>query len=273
MKKTSTSTDSKPTLDQALANIPVKFRSRIIKEYKKLKERYSKALYDAEFDVSGLSAGRFVETVLRCLQHELTGTFIPFGKHIPNLPAECRTLMGLPKTAGNESLRIIIPRALVFLYTIRGKRGIGHVGGDVEADAIDARTIVRVCDWIVCELIRIYHKLSLEEAQAIVDVLSTRTLPDIWEIGGKKRVLRTDLSTKGKTLLLAYADIHTGVLVEDLYSWVDYSNLGMFKVRVLKPLHDKRLIEYDRESGVVFISPLGIQEVENKILRQPTDWA
>jgi hypothetical protein len=268
MPKTSLSISCKPTLEQALGNVPEKFRTRIIKEYRNIKKRHSEALFDADYDTVGLSTGKFVETVLRFIQYHLTGSYVPFGKHISNFPDECRKVIQLPNSIGNESLRIIIPRSLSFLYTLRGKRGIGHVGGDVEANAIDIATIVKVCDWIMCELIRIFHSLSLEEAQAIVDALSSRNLPDIWEIAGKKRVLRTDLSAKQKTLLLAYTDLESGVLVEDLFSWVEYSNLAMFKKMVLNPLHGAKLIEYDKESEAIFLSPRGVHEVETKIIRQ-----
>jgi hypothetical protein len=257
---------SNPTLEDALAGIPKRFRDRIISEFLAVKKRYSEAQFDSEFDSTGLSTGKFVETVLRFLQHELTGSSIPFGRHVPNIADECRKLIQLPKNAGNESQRIIVPRALVFLYTLRGKRGIGHVGGDVEANGIDAATIVRVCDWIICELIRIYHGLSLEEAQSIVDALSTRNIPDIWEVAGKKRVLRPDLSAKDKALLLAYSDASAGILVEDLFEWVEYSDLSMFKRAVITPLHKARLIEYDKENSAVYLSPLGVKEVESRII-------
>lgn len=268
MTKSNGDTTNKPTIENALGNVPKKFRTRIIKEYKDLKKRYSEALFDDEFDVAGLSTGKLVETILRFLQYHLTGSYIPFGEHIPNFPDECRKLITLPKSSGLESLRVIIPRCLAFLYTLRGKRGIGHVGGDVEANGIDAATIVRDCDWIICELIRLFHNLSLEEAQAIVDALSSRNLPDIWEVAGKKRVLRTDLNARQKTLLLAYTDVQSGLLVEDLFTWVEYSNLAMYKKKVLQPLHDEKLIEYDKESEAVFLSPIGVQEVELNILRK-----
>jgi hypothetical protein len=104
--------------------------------------------------------------VLRHLQSKLLGTFTPFGTHIPNFPDECRKLVNSPTSGGTESERQIVPRALVFLYTMRNKRGIGHVGGDVDANSIDISAMTKVADWIVCELIRIYHGLSLEEAPA-----------------------------------------------------------------------------------------------------------
>ena len=258
-----------PTLEAALANIPPQFRKRILASYLEIKKRFGEAIYDASFDSAGLSSGKFVESVFRFLQHDLTGQHIPFGKHIPNFPGEARKLIVLPQSAGVESLRIIIPRALVFLYTLRGKRGIGHVGGDVEANEIDIATIVRLSDWVICELIRIFHGLSLEEAQGLVDAISSRNLPDIWEVGSKKRILREGLDYKQQVLLFAYTDVQRGVLVEDLFEWTEYSSLSVFKKSVLKSLHTKRLIEYDQELECVFLSPSGVQEVEEKLLERP----
>lgn len=154
----------------------------------------------------------------------------------------------------------------MFLYTIRNKRGIGHIGGDVDANKIDLAAMLTTADWIICELIRIFHGLSLEEAQDLVDGISFKKIPAIWDVAGKKRVLKSGLSNQHQTLLLLYSDVESTVLSEDLCGWVEYANLAMYKKRVLLPLHDKRLIEYDRESEVVYLSPLGAKEVEEKIL-------
>jgi len=164
-----------------------------------------------------------------------------------------------------------MPRALVFIYTLRNKRGIGHVGGDVDANHIDAMTIARVCDCVVCELIRVYHKLSLEDAQYLVDGLAQRNVPDIWHVAGKKRVLRNDLDFKQQVLLLCYQEPLNAVLQEDLFSWVEHSNFTVFKRSVLQPLHKRRLIEYDTSADTITISPLGIREVEERILKPAID--
>jgi len=95
----------------------------------------------------------------------------------------------------------------------------------VEADVIDIATMARCADWIVCELIRINHGLSLEEAQDIVDSLAVRQLTTIWEVGGKKRVLKPGLSAKDQSLLLLYSCPDSSVAIEDLCEWVEYSNL------------------------------------------------
>jgi hypothetical protein len=96
-------------------------------------------------------------------------------------------------------------------------------------------------------VIRSYHNLSLEEAQVLVDSLAVRHLPDIWEVGGRKRVLRSDLGYKEKVLLLLYSCPDNGALTEDVYKWSNYSDFSMFKQSVLRPLDSDNLIDYDEE--------------------------
>ncbi len=250
-------------LEQALAGIPTQFRKRLITAYENLKRDHAEGRYEG----AGLAAGKFCEVVLRLLQHAVTGSNTPWGVRVANFADECRKLVASPAGSAVESLRTIVPRAVVFMYAMRNKRGIGHVGGDVEANQIDSATLARLADWTVCELVRIYHGLSLEEAQDLVDNLAARSLPDIWLVGGKKRVLRDGLSVSQQVLLLLYSDPSSFVLAEDLCNWVEYSQPSMFKRNVLRPLHKKRLIEFDEESGVVYLSPVGARNVELSIFK------
>jgi len=247
-------------LEPYLQQIPAEFRVRIIEEYLRIKFRYQKG----EYDSSGLSCGKFCEDILRFLQFNLTGSFTDFKDDISNFAGQCDKLLKLPKSNGNDSLRIIIPRALTLLYTMRNKRNIGHSGGDVEANQIDSIVIGRISDWIICEFIRIFHNKSLEEAQQIVDLISTRSLPDVWEVNGKKRVLLTNLSTKDKVLLLSYDE--PSILTEDMISWIEYANASEFRSKVLIPLHKSGLIEYDQGLKMIILSPKGCKEVEERII-------
>ena len=254
---------SNSSLDAALANVPTDFRKRISKQFLAIKA----GVLAGNDKAVGIEAGHLCETVLRLLQKEVGGgSYTPFGTSIGNFADECRKLVTSANTNSNESLRTVIPRALVFVYTMRNKRGIGHVGGDVDANRIDAVTMARSCDWIVCELIRCFHGLSLEEAQDFVDGLTVRNIAEIWEVGGKKRVLKTGLTFKQQVLLLCYQEPASAILSEDMFDWVEYSNYSVFKGKVLTPLHKDRLIEYDKETESVTISPLGVKEVEEKIL-------
>ena len=169
-------------LDAALSGIQVKYRSKITAAYLDLKKNH----LEARIDAAGLAAGKFCEAVLRHLQSVVAGTSTPFNRRIPNFADACRKLITSPAGNASESERIVIPRALVFAYTMRNERGIGHVGGDVDANRIDLAVLSAVADWVVCELIRLYHGLSLEEAQDLVDGISIRRLPTIWEGRGSK---------------------------------------------------------------------------------------
>jgi len=259
------STSANEPLEAALSNVPTPFRAKMVNQYIAAKT----TLVEGRFEAVGMAAGKFCEVVLRLLQQEVLGTHTAFGKAIPNFADECRKLVTSTDASTPEALRQVVPRALVFVYTIRNKRGIGHVGGDVDANQIDAVTIARCCDWIVCELIRVYHGLSLEEAQDVVDGLALRTTPQVWHVQGKRRVLRDDLTMKQKVLLLSHQEGASALLVEDLFDWLEYSNMGVFKSKVLAPLHKERLIEYDRGSQTVMISPLGVKLVEDTILKPP----
>jgi hypothetical protein len=261
MASTSTGT-SKPDLDQALAGIPEKFRDRLIETYLDLKRNFAESRADA----AGMSAGKFCEVGLRTLQDRVFGHSTPFGTRLPNFVDECQRIMGAPATSASESERVIIPRALAFLYTMRSKRGIGHLGGDVDANNIDVAAMSRVADWIICELVRVHHGLSLEEAQEVVDALAIRELPQVWEVAGKKRVLREGLTAREQSLLLLYSSKEANVFVEDLIAWVEYSNPAAFKSKVLYSLHKERMVEWDRDSDTIMISPKGAKHVEENLL-------
>lgn len=249
-----------PTLDAALQAVPKKFRGRLIGKYVELRAAFTQG----SFDSCGLRAGHFAESFLRLLQHNLTATSIPFGEKIGNFVDECRKLERLPSASGPESLRVSVPRALTFLYTLRDKRGIGHVGGDVDANQIDAATAVRIADWCVCELIRVVHGIALEEAQALLDAIAVRQLPQVWSVGGRRRVLDRSLNYKSQTLLLLYNEMQPAVPAEDLFDWTEHSNYSVYKRDVLRPLHSARLVEYDQETQTITLSPLGIKRVEDE---------
>jgi hypothetical protein len=250
------------TLEVALAGVPAVFRGRLLKAYSGLKNAH----LSGEFDACGLRAGRFCEVLLRWAQQELTGSYTAFGTGLPAFKDECDKLERTPKAAGHESIRVLLPRALSFLYTLRNKRGIGHEGGDVDANEIDAATAVCIADWCVCELMRLKHTISLEEAQSMCDAIAKRQLPQVWEIFGKRRVLDPRLSYTQQTLLLLYASPEVAVPFEDLVSSTEHSNATVYRRDVISRLHKVRMVEYDRETEMVAISPKGIAKVEAELL-------
>ena len=249
-------------LEVAFSSIPKQFRTKLLKHYRSLKSAH----LEGRFDTCGLKTGKLCETLLRFLQQELTATFIPFRNKIPNFQEECAKLEQLPRSSGVESFRIVTPRALNFLYTMRNKRDIGHIAGDLDANEIDAATCVRLADWCLCELLRVTYALPLEEAQTLLNSIAERKLPVVWEVMGRKRILAGGLDYKSQVLLLLYSASDVGVAIEDLFEWTEYSHKSNFKVTVIGALHKKRLIEHDKDTDFVIISPAGMKAVEENLL-------
>lgn len=250
------------SLEQALSSIPKTLRKRLINNYSAIKNQ----ALEGKHDTIGHQAGKLAEVLLRVLQFILTGTNTPLSKGLSNFKGECEKLEQTPKTAGEEGIRILMPRALLFLYTMRNKRDFGHAGGEVDANEIDALTAMHVTDWCMCELVRVCHNLPIEDAQLLCNAIAERKLPVLWSILGRKRVLDTSLSYREQTLLLLYSEIEIGIPTEDLFEWTDHSHRTNYRRDVLAKIHSARLIEWDKETEIAIISPTGITEVENNIL-------
>jgi hypothetical protein len=151
------------------------------------------------------------------------------------------------------------------LYEVRNNRGVGHVGGDVDPNHMDAEAVQGMASWVMAELVRIFHGVSTKEAEATVHALVERKTPLIWEIEGVKRVLDHEMKARDQVLLLLHH--HTGwATTSDLVKWVDYSNASVFRKSVLKPLHRARFIEFDATADRASISPKGAKDVEDRLL-------
>lgn len=251
-----------PDLDSALAAVPATLRKRLVANYSTVKS----IGFRNQHDTVGHQVGKLAEVLLRVLQHTLTGTFIPLTGSVGSFTSECEKLQNTPKTSGPEGLRLLMPRALLFLYSLRNKRDFGHVGGEVDANEIDSLTATRLADWCMCELVRVAQGIPIEDAQAICDAIATRTIPTVWNVLGRKRILVTGLSYKEQTLLLLYSDLGIAVATEDLLAWTEHSHSTNYRRDVLTKLHSERLIEWDKDTEMALLSPTGIAEVERKIM-------
>jgi hypothetical protein len=199
----------------------------------------------------------------------ITGAFASKPAKPPNMVTACRALEQSrpnPHLIGDRSLRILIPRVLLALYEIRNNRGVGHVGGDVDPNFLDATAVVAMVSWVLAELVRIFHGISTIEAQGAVDALTERKHPVIWVVDDIKRVLDPSIKMSDQALLLLHQR-PAWVAEADLLRWTEYTSASMFRTRVLKPLHKKRLIEFDHKGSRARISPTGAKEVEQRILK------
>jgi len=242
------------------AKLPPDLVDVLLSSYDELKQNF----YIGKHEPSELNGGKFCEACFRILQHETNGgSYAPIGTSVPDLIGKLRDFEKLPATSANESFRIHIPRVLVTIYNIRNKRGVGHLGGDVNPNSIDSSLLVACADWVMAELFRIYYQCSLDEAQGIVNAIIQRRLNLIHEIETKKRVLLPSLSSRNQTLLLLSSIYPNKAMVDDLISWIEPSNKSRYQNDILRQLHKDRLIEYDK-SGWCVILPTGLSYVASQ---------
>ena len=239
-----------PTL--ALAVIPKGLRDELFSEYRSIIQNYS----EHRWSPAELSAGRFCEVVFSILDGFGVGSYPARASKPNDFVGACRKLE-LNKKAP-RSFQILIPRTLPALYEVRNNRGVGHVGGDVDPNHMDATFVVAASNWILAELVRVFHKLSIEDAQQLVDAIAERRVPLIWQGRDVKRVLNPKIETRDQLLLLI-ASSPGQIATDDLRTWTEYQNAARF-VKLLKKLHRERMIEFNEATARVEILPPGSLE-------------
>jgi hypothetical protein len=251
---------------RVLAGLPPALRGSLLACYQEIMSNY----LERRWEPSELNGGKFCEAVYSIISGAVKGSFPAHASKPSNMLDACRALEKEPANAsrvGDRSLRLLISRILPVLYEIRNNRGVGHLGGDIDANHMDAEAVQAMASWVMAELVRIFHGITTAEAQETVDVLVERKSPIIWEIEGRKRVLDPGMSARNQVLVLLH---HSSgwVPVTDLLDWVEYSNASVFRSGVLMPMHKMRMIEFDFGQDRARISPRGVTELEETVLKE-----
>jgi hypothetical protein len=244
----------------ALSGIPAGLRTPLLAAYEEIVVNFRQARWEP----SELNGGKLCEIVYTILSGYVDGAFAKKPSGPRNMPDACRALEKAPKSFPH-SVRILMPRMLIALYDVRNNRGVGHAGGDVDPNHMDAVVVLQMSKWLVAELVRIFHGVDTTTAAQIVDALVEREVPIVWAVDeDRKRILSPKMSRPDKTLLLLY-QTPGPVKEETLAGWVEHPKLKEYRADVLRPQHKAKRIEYDQEKGLVHLSPLGVRYVEEKI--------
>ncbi|WP_314325751.1 hypothetical protein [Paenarthrobacter ilicis] len=214
------------------------------------------------WEPSELNGGKLCEAVFTAVEGYLSGSYADRSSKPRNMVQACQSLeQKYPQAV--RSARIQIPRMLVALYAIRNNRGVGHAGGDVDPNQMDATVVLYMSKWLVAELVRLLHTCSTQEAADVVEELVERQIALIWQRGDKKRVLQPGLSRK-EQLLLLLAGV-TDATESEVIRWMEDSNKHNLRNQTLRPLHKARWIEFDEGDSTVRLLPPGIEEAEKLI--------
>lgn len=247
-------------LTSVFGGLPETLRDELLRAFGEIVKNFR----ERRWEPAELNGGKLSEVVYSILKGHADGKYPTRAKKPRNMLDACRKLE-TDAPAAPRSIRIQIPRMLIALYEIRSNRNVGHVGGDVDPNHMDAACVLHMAKWVVAELVRVLHNVDTEAASEIVDSLVERETPLIWEVNGRKRVLEPRLSMRDTTFLLLHQS--TGAVAEaDLVSWTEHSNPSVYRRDVLRPAHRQRYVEYDEDKRTVQLSPRGIEYVEEALL-------
>ncbi len=245
-----------PELHQALSTIPDPYRIPLLDSFEDIERNYRLNLWrPAELD-----GGRFSECVISIIQCVVSGTWGAGPSKPPNMVTACSRVEAHNATHG-RSLCILIPRMLPALYEVRNNRNVGHVGGDVDPSEMDSRYVAFTARWIIAELIRVFHGIPLKEAETLVHACVQFDVPEVWAVEDVKRVLKPGLTAAQQALLLTYSS-NGRANAKQLIAWIEYANPSRFISQILTRLHEDRLIELNRATGDVTLSPKGVLTVQ-----------
>ena len=235
--------------DKALSAVPPSLRKEQLKEHSALVQAYA----EGRWDTSSLKAARLCEVAYTIIRGRADGSYPTKPSKPNNMVAACKALekeSSLPR-----GLRILASRVIPGIYEIRNNRDVGHVGSEVASNRMDASLAIASADWLLAELVRVFHDMGTSEAQQVVDALSQRRVPLIWQGGTIRKVLDPKMPTKDQVLVLL--DQQAGAIaVSELQAWCEYKHAANFR-KVLVRLHQQKLVLYDSAHKDVQILPPG----------------
>jgi hypothetical protein len=254
-----TSLDARVRHGFVAAGMPTELVDELVEAFAEAKRRF----YRDDLRPSEIEGARFSEAVFRILEWATTQTYTPVGDTLPKVP----TLMSKLEqaTSATDSVRFHIPRTLRLIYDVRNKRDVAHLGDGIDPNQQDATMVVRNMEWVLAELVRLYHNVSAKDAHGIIVDLVSKDVPLIQEFDGFPRVLK-QLRASDHFLVLLYWRGVEGASYDDLHAWARAPMRSNLK-RTLTALDDRDFIHLKGDKYI--LTQLGESDVENRKLLEP----
>ena len=173
--------------DQVRGLLTKKFKAKHVDA---LLDHYSHAVEKfavQDWDGVALKAGKFVEAITKAMVIHCGKTV--GGQRNFRAGNELRQLENVSSTEYSEVVRIVIPRACIFIYEIVNNRGGRHDAHDIDANEMDAMVVIPTISWVLAELVR-FCSIGADTvtAAALIDELTNKTYPYFEEIDGHSYV-------------------------------------------------------------------------------------
>lgn len=240
------------------AGIPAGLVTDLLDAFSEAKKRF----YRDDLRPSEIEGGRFSEAAFRILQWATTQKYTPIGKSLPTVD---QLVLTLQNARGPDSVRLHIPRTLRLIYDVRNKRDVAHLADGIDPNQQDAVLVVHNMEWVLAELVRLFHTITPAEAHKIIVDLVSKDVPLIQEFNGFPRVLKP-LRASDHFLALLYWRGPDGATFEELRVWARPPMRSQIR-RTLNGLDGKDLIHLNGSTYV--LTHLGERDVEQRKLLEP----
>lgn len=223
-------------LEGLLASLPTELAAALERTFLDATDHFLKE----EWDDCQVDGGRFAEAVLRYLQWRQKGSFTPIdGRSKPNRKSVVTKVTQDPELP--SSLRTQVVQAVELVLDFRNNRNAAHLG-NVDANRLDAITVIQLVQWIVGEIVRLETQAGPQEIQALIDDLAQPYLPLVQHVEGQPTVLDASMEAADKALILLY-QCGGSADVGDLRSWAEYGNSSRWRKGVLGGLAKTKMVQ------------------------------
>ncbi|MCH6161751.1 hypothetical protein [Streptomyces marispadix] len=240
------------------AGLPNELVEELLDSFAQAKRRF----YRDDLRPSMIEGGRFSEAVFRILQWTTMQNYTAIGKTLPSVD---RMLATLQNAQGSESVRLHIPRTLRLIYDVRNKRDVAHLADGIDPNVQDTSLVIRNMEWVVAELVRLFHNVPPVEAHRIIVDLVSKDVPLIQVFDGFPRILK-QLRASDHFLVLLYWRGPDGATLDELRKWARPPMRTNVR-RTLDGLDGKDFIHFQRD--LYMLTHLGEREVEDRKLLEP----
>jgi hypothetical protein len=174
----------------ALSTIfPPKLADELVQEFLTIRQDFSTKTLGRS------SPGKFVETVVQCLQHLARGSF-DLKPDVENyLHRQVENEAKLP-----DDLRICAARIARSSYTLRNRRNIAHKG-IVDPNSYDLAYLHHAASWLLAEFLRQSSGIPMEEAGFLIAQIHAPIDEIVEDIDGV-RLVHADVSIEDEITLL-----------------------------------------------------------------------
>jgi hypothetical protein len=226
-------------------SLPKNYVNLIEQEYNELKNSY----YLEDKTSVGIHSGRFCELIssLLCLKEFNQKDDLNKIKFDPNI----NKLENAPKNSAKEEVsRLMIPRVLRSIYTIRSKKKIAHIK-TFDPVKIDLKFINIAVDWVISQLLIIYCNVNSDEVLKYFERISLDDFRKVERFENGDIVFNApNLSFKDKLLFILADFYNKGRINQEILLKISKPKNKNYISIYLSQMKSKHLVHID-ENGIV----------------------